>query len=557
MEREAITDNLNEFLKHKIVMQKFDTWTETYVQLSKADRHHALEPGELERLALAAYLTGRNTESFQILERAHQGYLDQAKTGKAVRCAFWLGLNFINAGESARGSGWIARGERLLSDQQNQDCAEKYLLLIPQALGELYAGHGAEAQKIFEKAASAGKQFRNADLMVLGSLGLGQSHIQQGKIAEGIKILDETMITMETEEVFPVVNGIVYCSIIESCRKVWDLKRAQEWTSALSRWCEAQPDIVPFRGECLVRKAEIYQFHGEWPRALEEIVDACNLLSRHPGDSAAGEAYYRQGELQRLAGDFEKAEKCFHEAAKRGRKPQPGLALLRLAQGLNDAAETSIRNTLEETKDPKRRVELLPALVNIMIAGKHSGKAHEAAKELCQIAVDFNVPYLLAICSHCRGAVFYAEGNMRQALEQLQKALKFWNALNLPYESACSRELKGLVYLELNDRDNAETELMAAKWTYEQLSAGPDFERVDRLLNDGHHPETYGLSLRELQVLRLVVSGKTNKSIADELFISERTVDRHMSNIFNKLGVSSRVEATAFALTNQMLDEEP
>jgi len=537
-------------------MQRFEKWSETYAQLRKDDQEHALDPKDLETLALAAYLTGRDAECYRIFERAHQDYLDQKKTKKAVRCAFWLGLMLMNAGEMARSSGWIARGERLLHDEQNQDCAEKGLLLIPQALGVLYSGDGSNAQKIFEKVAKFGKQFRNPDLIALGRLGLGQAMIQQGYVAKGIRLFDETMITIETEEVFPLVNGIVYCAVIETCRKVWDLERAQEWTSALTRWCDAQPDIVPFRGECLVQRAEIFQFHGEWSKALEETVDACDLLTRHPDESASGEAYYRKAELHRLSGDIEKAEECYHEAAKWGRKPQPGLALLRLAQGLDGAAETSIRNTLLETKDKKKRSELLPAVVSIMIAVKQIEEAHRAANELCDIAGDFDAPYLHAMSSLCLGAVYLVKENVRLALEHLQKALKLWNSLHLPYESACARELKGLAYRKMNDKDNSDAELAAAKWVFEQLKAIPDMERVNRLLTGKRSHETHGLTLRELQVLSLVATGKTNKFIASELFISERTVDRHVSNIFNKLGVSSRVEATAFALKNKMLENE-
>ena len=536
-----------------MVAQRFENWTEVYLQLLKADKERTLEPQDLEKLALAAYLVGRDAESFEILERAHQGFLDQGKIEKAVRCAFWLGLMLMNAGERARSGGWIARGERLLSDLHNQDCPEKGFLLIPQALEELYAGRGAKAQQIFESVASVGDQFSNVDLITLGRLGLGQALIQQGEIAKGIKLLDETMITLETEEVFPLVNGIVYCAAIEYCRKVWDLERAQEWTAALTRWCEEQPDLIPFRGECQVRRAEILQFHGDWPKAMEETMNACDLLARNYSESITGEAYYRQAELHRLRGNIKKAEDSYHEAAKRGRNQQPGLALLRLAQGQNDTAKTSIRNTLKETKDRKRLAELLPAVVKIMISVEQTEEALEAANELCKIAGDLNAPYLLATCAHCRGYVFHAKGDGQSALEQLQKALKFWNSLNLPYESACSREIKGLVYLEMNDKDNSEAELMASKWVYEQLGAIPDMERINRLLNREPKTVIHGLSLRELQVLKLVASGKTNKSVAGELFISERTVDRHVSNIFNKLGVSSRVEATAFALKNQML----
>ena len=191
-----------------------------------------------------------------------------------------------------------------------------------------------------------------------------------------------------------------------------------------------------------------------------------------------------------------------------------------------------------------------------MIAVKQTGEAREATKELSGIADEFDAPYLYAMSSYCQGAVFLAEGNIQLALEHLQKALKFWNTLDLPYESARTRELKGLAYRELNDKDNADVELAAAKWVFEQLKAMPDLQQVNRLLTKNRDHTTYGLTLRELQVLRRVVSGKTNKSIAGELFISERTVDRHVSNIFNKLGLSSRVEATAFVLKNKILDNE-
>jgi DNA-binding CsgD family transcriptional regulator len=537
-------------------MQRIEKWTETYVRLLKAGREHALEPKELETHALAAYLTGRDTESFQILERAHQVYLDREKTVQAVRCAFWLGLMLMNAGERARGGGWIARGERLLGDEQGPECAEKGLLLIPTALGALYSSNAAKALQLFGQATTIGEQFSDVDLMALGRLGQGQAMIQQGEVAKGIKLLDETMITVETEAVFPVACGIIYCAVIETCRKVWDLGRAQEWTSALARWCDAQPDIVPFRGQCLVRRAEIIQFHGEWNKALEETKDACKLLTRPPGEPAAGEAYYRKAELLRLLGDFEEAEDGYREAAKWGRKPQPGLALLRLAQGQDDAAETSIRNSLKETKDTKRRAELLPAVVRIMIGVNQTEEAFIATEELCSIANEFDAPYLHAMSAYCQGAVFFAKGRVQLALKHVQKALKFWKMLNLPYESAFARELKGLVYRELDDKDNSVVELAAAKWIFEQLKAKPDLKRINRFLRKPRDHETYGLTLRELQVLRRMASGQTNKLIAGELFISERTVDRHVSNIFNKLGVSSRVKATAFALKNNILDIE-
>ncbi|MCJ7465360.1 MAG: response regulator transcription factor [Maribacter sp.] len=536
-------------------MPRFEKWNETYARLIKAGKENALEPKELETYALAAYLTGKEAESFQILEQAHQGYLDLRQTEKAVRCAFWLGLMLLNTGARARGGGWIARGERLLNEEQVPACAEQGLFLIPKALVALSGGHAAQAVELFEQAASIGEHFGDADLIALGRLGHGQAMIQHGEVSQGIKLLDETMITLETQEVFPVACGIIYCAVIETCRKVWDLGRAQEWTSALTKWCAAQPDIVAFRGQCLVRRAEIIQFHGEWHKALTETKDACALLTRPPGEPAAGEAYYRKAELLRLLGDFEAAEDGYREAAKWGRNQQPGFALLRLAQGQADAAETSIKNALRETEDLRRRAELLPAVVRIMIAVKKTEEAHKATKELRDIAHAFEAPYLQALSAYCQGAVFLAEGRPQLAIDPLLNSLKYWNTQQLPYESAYTRELKGLVYKELHDKDNSVMELAAAKWIFEQLKAKPDLERINRLLHTKKkHHETHGLTLRELQVLQRVASGKTNKTIAGELFISERTVDRHVSNIFNKLDVSSRVEATTFSLKHHLLD---
>lgn len=534
--------------------QRFEKWAETYEQLSQADQKQALGPDGLEKLALAAYLTGLDTECYQFLERAYRGYLDKDQIEQALRSAFWLGMMLMNAGEQARSSGWFERGKRLIDEKQYEDSAERGLLLVPEALGALYSGHATRAQKIFEEAETSGEKFHDADLIVLGRLGHGQAMIQQGNVARGIKLLDETMIIAATEEVFPLVNGIVYCAVIESCRKVWDLRRAREWTLELTRWCEAQPDIVPFRGECLVRRAEIIQLHGEWQKAFKETKDACDILSRRLGEPIAGEAYYRKAELQRLAGDFEAAEDSYRETSKWGRKPQPGFALLRLAQGQNDAAETSIRNTLKETKDIIKRIEILPAVVKIMIDVNKTEEAVEAVNELKEISGQFDAPYLQAIYAHSQGSVLLAEGDLQPALEHLQSAMRIWNSMQLPYESACTRELAGIIYRELNDRDNSDAELSAARWIFEQLQAKHDLERINRLFKRKRDHGTYGLSLRELQVLRLTADGKTNKSIAGELFISNRTVDRHVSNIFNKLGVSSRVEAITFAMKNNILD---
>lgn len=534
-------------------MRRIHKWADAYHRLLEGKENDAWEPAALEDLALAAYLTGRDLESFQVLERAHHAYLNSGKPLKAARCAFWLGLILMTDGERARSGGWMARGERVL-DENGQDAPERGLFLIPRALGALYSGHGAEARQLFEQAASIGERFADTDVIALGSLGLGQTLVEQGEIPAGVKLIDETMLTMEDERIFPIVKGIVYCAAIETCRKIWDLRRAREWTTALNGWCNAHPDMVPFRGQCLVRRAEIIQLYGELPKALEETTHACQLLIRPPGEPAAGEAYYRKAELQRILGHFEEAEASYGEAAKWKRSPQPGLSLLRLAQGQRAAAETSIRNILHETSDVKKRAELLPAAVTIFLARGHTEEAAEAFEALRLIAEKFDVPYLNAMSAHCHGSILLAQENFLEALHHLQIALELWSSLDLPYESARTLELKGLAYRQMNDEDNANAALLAAQWCFEQLAVKSDLQRVRQLSNKKNHNPNHGLTLRELQVLRHVASGKSNKAIAEELFISERTVDRHVSNIFNKLGVASRVEATSFAIRNNMLN---
>lgn len=535
-------------------MKNSENWKEIYQRLEKTGEEQHPEPKDQEKLALAAYMIGRDEEAHQQMEQAHANQLEKKDIRQAARCAFWLGLMYMNIGEMAHSSGWMARGERLLTDLEKQEVTEKGLFLIPTALSALHGGDVDKALETFEIAISIGEEYKDVDLVALARLGQGQVLIQKGDVSKGVKLLDEVMVSLEAEEVYPIVVGIVYCAAIETCRKIWDLRRAREWTTALKRWCDTQPEIVPFRGQCLVRRAEILQLHGDLESALEQSNEACDLLSRPPGEPAAGEAFYRKAELCRIQGDFTSAETCYQEATRLGRSPQPGLSLLRLTQGQLGASVTSIRNTLKESQDPKRLAELLPGAIEILTAGNYTEEATQAAEKLNDIATRFDSLYLQATSMHCMGVVFFAKGNFQFALDQLEKALKIWNWMNLPYQTALSRELKGLVYRELNDQDNADAEFMAARWNFEQLKAAPDLQRVSLLMDKKKKPETHGLSLREMQVLKLLASGKSNRLIGDELFISERTVDRHVSNIYQKLRVPTRVEAAAFALQHDLLD---
>jgi DNA-binding CsgD family transcriptional regulator len=529
-----------------------DGWAAARAHLTAADRVRSLGLDDLERLATAAYLVGSDDESLDVWTRAHRMALDAGEVGRAVRSGFWLGFVLLNKGDVARGGGWVDRSLRLLTDRAHEGVERGYIRYLA-ALRSIFEGDAPAAYAGFCDAGATGDTYGDSQLIALARVGEGRCLVYLGDVQKGLALLDEAMVAVTASEVSPIAVGDLYCTVIDACQELFDLKRAQEWTTALSDWCDSQPDMVLYRGQCLIHRTEVMHLHGQWPDAMREIDLACTRLADPPGQGSMGAAWYLRGDLHRVRGRFAEAEQAYARASDLGRDPQPGLALLRLAQGRPDAALASIARVLGETEPPPARARLLAPCVEITLAAAAVTDARAAADELLSIAAALDVPLLHAISSGCEGAVLLAEGEASAASVQLRRSCALWGEIDAPYELARARVLEGLACARLGDEDSARLEFDAAGRVFQRLGAVSDLLRLDELRGTkGTAPG--GLTGREVEVLVLVASGRTNRAIAEQLVISEKTVARHVSNILTKLGLASRTAATAYAYEHHLVE---
>lgn len=527
-------------------------WTEV-VELLESVGERALGPHDLERLATARYLTGRDAGSVTAWDRAHHAHLAAGSVDDAVRCAVWLGLTLVLRGDMAQAGGWLGRAGGLVEEGAVTDRGLGYAL-FPAAFQAFVGGDLSTAVDRATAAEAIGRSARQPDVVAMAQTVRGQAHLAAGDLTAGVSDFDQAMIAVTAGEISPVPAGIVYCAVIAHCVAMSDVRRAAEWTDALSRWCDRQQDLVPYRGQCLVHRSQVLQLRGSWPEAVAEAEAATERLAEPP-HPALGLAHYQRAELHRLRGQLAEAEQAFRDASRHGHDPVPGLALLRLIQGDVDAAVASMRRAVAEPAQPDRsRERLLAAAVEVFLAADDLPSAQECAEELDRRRGDDPVPVIDGLAEHCRSAVLLAADEAVAAIEAARAAVRRWRELDMPYERARSRMLVGRALLAMGDLDAAELELDAVTEELQRLGAVPDLSFVE----SAKHPtqrnrSAGGLTERELEVLRLIAAGETNRRIAELLLISEHTVARHVQNIFSKIAVSSRAAATAWAYDHDLV----
>jgi DNA-binding CsgD family transcriptional regulator/tetratricopeptide (TPR) repeat protein len=531
-------------------------WGEVHRRL-RARPADDLTAADLERLATASYLTGEDDDAVAAWEQAHRRHAAAGDRAEAGRCGFWAAFCLMIRGQGAQAGGWFQRTGELIGDLE---CAASGYLLIPAVLGALDGGDAAAARDLAAQAGRIAERFDDRDLAAFSTLGRGQALLALDEEAAGLSLFDDAMLSVRSGDVGPVTSGIVYCAVVLECMQIYDLARAAEWTAALDAWCRSQPDLVPYRGQCLVHQSQLQQAAGDWSRAISTVASARDRLA-DPPHPALGLACYQEGELHRLRGELDAAAAAYRRANRAGYEPMPGLALLAKARGDLPAATAGIRRALAEATQMFRRPPLLAAAVEILVAAGDPAAAHEAADELAAVAARSSSPALHAMAEQAAGSVLLAEGTPSEALAHLRTAGEAWLRLRMPYEAARVAVLRGRGCLAMGDRASARLELDSARETLASLGAGADLAELSALAGDwvaldgadGAHIAEGALSVRELQVLAHVADGKTNRQVADDLSISPHTVRRHLENIFAKLGVSGRAAATAYAYEHDLL----
>ena len=514
-------------------------WTGAHDAFVAARPEAPLDADDLNAFAEASWWLGLMDESQAAREAAYGAYLESSDNRRAAMRAVDIAYAYFLQGNGPVGSGWVNRAHRLVDEEP--DCPEQGFLLYLAV--ETSLDGGEETVVKARQVQGFGRRHGDHNLIAAGMVAEGRVLIRLGRAREGVALLDEGMLEASSEDLLPNWAGNIYCHLMAACYELGDIRRATAWTQSTSEWCDRMAPAVLFKGICRVHRAQVMQIRGAWSQAQDEAERVCEEVA-HIHVGVVAEAHYQIGEIRRLRGDLDGAEDAYVRGHELGRDPQPGLALLRLVQGHPDPAAALIRSALAGVTDRLARARLLAAQVEIAIAANDTATASAAADELDAVADAYRSSGLQAAAKRCRGSVLLATGRTEEALSTLREACSGWTELEAPYDCAKVRVLLARVYRQLGDIESSERELDAARAAFEELGAELDARLAD---DERRGALPSGLTEREVAVLALVAGGSTNRQIAGALLLSQKTVERHLSNIFTKLDVTTRTAAARFA----------
>jgi class 3 adenylate cyclase len=456
-------------------------WREALELLKQADASADLNADDLVMLGESAWWLGRLEDSISARERAYAAYLSEGNNRRAAVMAITLANDYFGKLAHSIGAGWFNKAERLLQDEP--ECAERGWISMMHAFSSLQIRDNEAALSAADETLEIGTRFGDRDLQAFGLLFKGKALVSLGQVDQGLALLDEATVAAVSGELRPFSTGMIYCVAISTTSELADYSRAGEWTEASNRWCERQ-SIAGFPGICRVHRAEIMRLRGSWAEAEQEARRALTELKSFNLMFAA-EGFYELGEVRLRMGDLAGAEDAFRQAHELGRDPQPGMSLLRLAEGKVDVARSSIGRALgDSTIDRLQRMRLLPGQVEIALASGALDTARTAVEEMEEINLVYDSKVLLASTLCARGTLQLAEGDSAGAIKSIHKSWRLWKEADLPYEAARARLLLGLALRADGDEDAAEMELTAARSAFEKLGAVLDFRRAMELLGE-------------------------------------------------------------------------
>lgn len=530
-------------------------WETAFAKMSSADQSDAMVNGDdLREFATTAYMTGREDTYLDLMGRAFDADTEAGVRLKAARTAFWIGLTLMFRGEHGRGGGWLARAGHLVEESE-KDCAEAGYLLLPRVEMSFGAGDNDAAVDFAAQALAIGERHGDEDLSALARHLVGRAQLALGDMHKGLSSLDETMVATTEGRLSPIVTGLIYCSVIEACQRYQIVRRASEWTEALSSWCARQPELVAFTGRCLIHRSEILLFDGRWPEAEVEASAAIRRLAEGSAAHHAGPAHYQQGELHRLRGEYHAADESYRAASALGFDPQPGLALMRLREGAGRSSAAAIKRALAAADAPTKRMRLLGAAFEIAHGLQQLDEARAFHDEMKTLANTYRSDAVTALLAEMQGDLAATDNDPEQAVKCYAQSAGLWRDLACPYRLARVRLRSASTCAALGDVEGAVAEARAAREGFASLGAEPEQQDAETFIRKHTRSRGAILTRRQTEVLGLVARGLTNREIAKRLGLSERTVDHHVSDILTRIDAPTRAAAAAYAVSFGLVDK--